>query len=200
MFTGIVSELAVVISVEQKIDHLHLVIQSRLTSGLVVGASIAIDGVCLTVTSFQGDRVEFDVITETLHKTNLGELSSGSTVHLERSLRFGDEVGGHLVSGHVHGVGRVMAVERSPFKLWIQVSSDLSGYIFQKGFISLAGVSLTVVDRLDDRFSVALIPETLRSTKFADAQIGHTLNIELDQQTKTIVETVARVLGKDSKI
>lgn len=196
MFTGIVTELASVIDIKRERDHVHLLVRSQLTSGLSIGASVAIDGVCLTVTAFNQDSMEFDVIQETLKLTTLGSLQPNSMIHLERSLRIGDEMGGHLVSGHVHGVGKVTKIEPSPFKLWLEVPQGLSHYIFAKGFISLAGTSLTVVERVEDSFSVALIPETLRMTKFKDVKIGDFLNIELDQQTKTIVDTISRIMAQ----
>ena len=196
MFTGIIAGLGCVTEASLFGGILRLGIDTSYSRGVSQGASVAVDGVCLTVVKQEKDVVFFDVISETLSKTTLGSLKQGSRVHIERSLKIGDELGGHLVSGHVHGVGRVISVERSPWVMKIQVSPDLSKYIFEKGFISLAGASLTVVSIENHVFSVALIPETLKVTRFQEVEVGEGLNIEVDQSTRTIVDQVEAALAR----
>lgn len=154
----------------------------------MVGASVSVDGVCLTVVKSDAGQVEFDAIPETLSKTTLGSLNVNHLVHIERALKVGDEIGGHLVSGHVHGVGKICGIAEAPFVLSIEVPEIISRYVFEKGFISLSGASLTVVSVLDKVFTVALIPETLRVTKFSRCKVGDYLNVEVDQTTKAMVD------------
>ena len=196
MFTGIIAGLGYVTEASLSGDILRLGIQTSHGQGLNIGASVAIDGVCLTAVKQENDIVFFDVISETLAKTTLGSLKKTSKVHIERSLKMGDELGGHLVSGHVHGVGRVTGLQKSPWLLNVEVGPQLSKYIFEKGFISLAGASLTVVSICDQVFSVALIPETLKVTKFKDVELGDLLNVEVDQSTRTIVDQVEATVAK----
>lgn len=202
MFTGIVTASLPITSVERLPGLSRLgVALGALAYDLQRGASVAIDGVCLTATEIEREgegRVRFDVMQETLTKTTLGQLEVGDRVHVERSARFGDEVGGHIVSGHVSGMARVIQVERpeNNFVLTLQLPENAWKYVFDKGFVSLKGASLTVVD-LDAQahtFSVWLIPETLALTTFATLRPGDAVNIEVDPHTVTIVETVERTL------
>ena len=162
------------------------------------GASIAINGTCLTATEFDSDAgwVRFDVIDETLHKTNLGTLNAGSWVNFERSLKFGDEIGGHLVSGHVQATARIADIIRTPDNCAMQLEfpPELAPYIQPKGFIAVDGASLTVGAVDGNRFWLHLIPETLEVTTLGLRQPGDALNLELDAQTVTIVQTVERLL------
>jgi len=173
-------------------------LSSGLMEGLKIGASIAVDGVCLTVVSFEGLSVSFDVMEETLKKTTIGSLHEGDLVNIERSARMGDEIGGHVMSGHVSTIAEIVEVHTTEgnkamtFKLdpaWMR-------FIFSKGFISLDGASLTVVDadKTAGTFQVWFIPETLRMTRFGEKQVGDNVNVEIDPQTQVIVETVERVL------
>ncbi len=196
MFTGIIAGVGYVTEATLSKEILRLGIKTTQGQGLIIGASVAVDGVCLTAVKQEDDVVFFDVISETLSKTTLGSLKKDSKVHIERSLKLGDELGGHLVSGHVHGVGRVTSLQTSPWVMSIEVSPQLSKYIFEKGFISLAGASLTVVSVRDHVFSVALIPETLKVTKFKEAQLGDLFNVEVDQSTRTIVDQVEAAVAK----
>ena len=196
MFTGIIAGVGYVTEATLSKEILRLGINTTQGQGLIIGASVAVDGVCLTAVKQEDDVVFFDVISETLSKTTLGSLKKDSKVHIERSLKLGDELGGHLVSGHVHGVGRVTSLQTSPWVMSIEVSPQLSKYIFEKGFISLAGASLTVVSVRDHVFSVALIPETLKVTKFKEAQLGDLFNVEVDQSTRTIVDQVEAAVAK----
>jgi riboflavin synthase len=162
------------------------------------GASIAVNGTCLTATEFDSDAgwVRFDVIDETLHKTNLGTLNAGSWVNFERSLKFGDEIGGHLVSGHVQATARIADIIRTPDNCAMQLEfpPELAPYIQPKGFIAVDGASLTVGAVDGNRFWLHLIPETLEVTTLGLRQPGDALNLELDAQTVTIVQTVERLL------
>lgn len=200
MFTGIVQTQATIFSVSDQGSFRHLVIKTepQFLQNLAIGASIAINGCCLTVVEFNDSQVHFDVIDETLRLTNLGLLSEGDTVNLERSLKVGDEIGGHAVSGHIHCQGKVTKIDTSGnnVAMWVELPEQYTPYLFAKGFIAVNGASLTVGQVDANYFSLHLIPETLRLTNLESTQVGDSLNIELDQQTITIVETVERVLAK----
>ena len=198
MFTGIVQTQAQVAHIKDSNEfrHMTLWVEPQFLSDLTIGASIAINGCCLTVVHYTEDTVEFDVIDETLRLTNLGDLSKGSVVNLERSLKVGDEIGGHHVSGHIHCQGTLVEVEQSDtnWSGWVEIPEQHAPYLFAKGFIAVNGASLTIGEIQHNRFSLHLIPETLRLTNLSKAEPGTQLNIELDQQTMTIVATVERVL------
>lgn len=205
MFTGIVQTQAVVahIDIHPDFRHLRLNVAPQFLQQLEIGASIAINGCCLTVVGFelpdgQGNEpasVEFDVIDETLRLTNLGDLAINDKVNFERSLKVGDEIGGHHVSGHIHCIGRVVERQHDEFNwaLWIEFPQAFARFVFSKGFISVNGASLTIGEVKGNRFSLHLIPETLRLTNLEQAIW---VNLEFDQQTMTIVETVERVLAQ----
>lgn len=165
-----------------------------LRAGLQHGASVAVAGVCLTVTRVAGEDVWFDAMGETLAKTTLGALSLLDTVNVERSLKMGDELGGHLLSGHVDATAEIVA--RDGERMTFRVDPALMPYILPKGFIALDGCSLTVVDPKDDTFAVHFIPETLRLTTFGARKAGERVNLEIDRQTQAIVETVHRHLAR----
>ncbi len=198
MFTGIVQTQAEVIAIEQRdqFRQIRLQVAPEFLTQLEIGASIAINGCCLTVVQFSTNTVSFDVIDETLRLTNLGELEVGSEVNLERSLKVGDEIGGHHVSGHIHTTGTIETITASDnnVAMWIEFPAQFKPYVFGKGFIGVNGASLTIGQVTDQRFSLHLIPETLRLTNLAEAKPRQRVNLEFDQQTITIVETVQRVL------
>ncbi|SNY51218.1 riboflavin synthase alpha chain [Arsukibacterium tuosuense] len=202
MFTGIVQTTAQVREIrdEGQLRRLTLSIAPTNLQALERGASIAINGVCLTVTAFDSAAgwVSFDVIAETLDKTNLGKLDVGSKVNLERSLTFGSELGGHIVSGHVQTTATLARLSRDQHKVSMALSLDKSflPYILAKGFIAVEGCSLTVGEVTDSGFNLYLIPETLAITTLGDKREGDILNIELDQQTLTIIKTVERVMAQ----
>ncbi|EGM78010.1 riboflavin synthase, alpha subunit [Rheinheimera sp. A13L] len=210
MFTGIVQAKVKVseISDQQQFRRLTLEVPSQLLQNLERGASISVNGTCLTATEFSQEQppasgigqVSFDVIDETLSKTNLGALTTDSVVNFERSLTFGREIGGHLVSGHVHGSALILAVEQSGanWRVDIELKPEFKNYVLSKGFISIDGISLTVGEVTATRFSLHLIPETLEVTTLGQRKAGDRVNIELDQQTVTIVDTVERVLAAKS--
>lgn len=206
MFTGIVQAKVKVkeISDQEQFRRLTLEVPVHLLQNLERGASIAVNGTCLTATEFNLLEplgwVSFDVIDETLTKTNLGALTIGSWVNFERSLTFGREIGGHLVSGHVHGTAEVLVVSQSGtnWRVDIELKPEFKNYVLSKGFISIDGISLTVGEVTTQSFSLHLIPETLEVTTLGQRKAGDSVNIELDQQTVTIVDTVERVLAAKS--
>lgn len=196
MFTGIVQALGTVTQIQDResFRQLTVTVAPQHLNKVALGASIAINGCCLTVVAFDETTVTFDIIDETLRLTNLGELNVGDLVNFERSLKVGDEIGGHYVSGHVHCTGKIIErVESSDnLALWVEFPEQYKPYVLPKGFISVNGASLTIGQVVGNQFSLHLIPETLRLTNLAQA---NWVNLEFDQQTITIVETVERVLA-----
>lgn len=197
MFTGIVQGVAIVESVNPAPGLSTFVVgfPDGMLDGVSIGASVAINGTCLTVTRQEGHNLYFDAMQETLGLTTLGDLSAGDRVNFERAARIGDEIGGHLLSGHIHTTAEVVSVERPENNCTItfEVPQAWARYLFPKGYIAINGASLTIGEVNDNRFNVHLIPETLRATTFADLQEGDRVNIEVDSQTQTIVDTLARM-------
>ncbi|MDP6325055.1 MAG: riboflavin synthase subunit alpha [Candidatus Thalassarchaeaceae archaeon] len=192
MFTGIVQGTGCVQSIEIG-PVVTMGIQIPSTDGLEIGASVSIDGVCLTATSVD-EAVTFDIIPETLERTTLGSLSPGSSVNVERALKFGDELGGHLLSGHIMGTAEILTVENQDYT--IKCSSEMAEFIQEKGFIAVDGISLTVgVTDGQGCFDVHIIPETLRLTTLGSKGIGDLVNIEIDAMTQAIVETTKRLMA-----
>lgn len=199
MFTGIVQRLCQVADVRRKPGLMSYVIDlsEEASNHLKIGASISVDGVCQTVTSLQGSLAGFDAIQETLDKTTLCHLNEGQWVNIERSACFGEEIGGHILSGHVYGTARIARIENSENnkKFIFDVPRAWMKYFFAKGYIALDGVSLTLVDvDAKGKLSVCLIPETLRVTTFSFKTEGDEVNVEIDAQTQIIVDTVERML------
>ncbi|MBY4677992.1 riboflavin synthase subunit alpha [Marinobacterium arenosum] len=199
MFTGIIQGKAEVVALEQLNDfmRLTLLLPEERADNLQLGASIAVNGTCLTVTAFDGNRVNFDLIMETLKVTNLADLQLGGLVNFERAARIGDEIGGHLLSGHVHDQVEIVQIERPENNciLWFEVAPQWLKYILPKGFVALNGASLTIGEVRDNRFNVYLIPETLALTTFGSATVGERINLEIDPQTQATVDTVERYLA-----
>ena len=198
MFTGIVQGTAEIIDIVEKENfrtHTIRLPQAEL-QGLKPGASVAHNGCCLTVVSVEGDLVRFDLMQETLRVTNLGELKIGDRVNYERAARFGDEIGGHQMSGHIIAMAEVSRVLESENnrQVWMRMPPDLMRYVFTKGYIGIDGISLTIGDVEGDEFNVNLIPETLERTNMGSRKPGERVNIEIDPQTQAIVDTVERVL------
>jgi len=198
MFTGIVQGVGSVKGVTQHTSHRTILVEIPNVEGLQIGASVAIDGVCLTVVSFENNDVAFDVIEETLRRTTLGQLSEGSKVNVERSLKFGDEIGGHLLSGHIMDTGEIVEVNHQgeTMDVCLTVSDEVSQYIMEKGYVAVNGVSLTIGRCENNAFWLHLIPETLHLTTCDTFAVGQMTNIEIDSTTQTIVATVKRTLGK----
>lgn len=206
MYTGIIRGKFPVTHIQERpgLKTLSIEFTPELASGLKFGASVSISGVCLTVAKMDGNTILFDVMLETLNKTTLGSLKEGDEVNIERSAVYGAEIGGHPMSGHVHTVAEIIDVEEPENNkvVTFHVDPQWMKFIFSKGFIGIDGASLTVVDanREAGTFKIWLIPETLRITTFGKKGVGDKVNIEIDPQTQTIVETVERVLAqKDGK-
>lgn len=188
MFTGLVADLGEIVAVERSADGARLRIASRLAADLGEGDSIAVNGVCLTAIGVDGDRFSADVMNETLRLSSLAEAGTGTPVNLELAMRLQDRLGGHMVQGHVDGVGRVAAVVEDGFARRVQVEAapDVMRYVVHKGSITVDGVSLTVAG-LDDRsFTVALIPETVEHTNLGRAEPGTAVNLEVDVLAKYV--------------
>lgn len=200
MFTGIVSGKGHVQKIIKSKDYLSLIIKAPkgFSKNLTKGASVSVNGVCLTVKKGKTDILEFDVIEETLQKTNLKDISKSSKVNLERSMTAKTEIGGHLVSGHIHGTGEVLkVVNRQTTKdLQIKIPTSLREYFFYKGYVALNGCSLTIGKVLKTSFYIHLIPETVSVTTFKDIKKGDLINIEIEQATINTVETVKRVMSE----
>lgn len=201
LFTGIVQGKGRVIELQSKGDDFasfRIQFPEGSMGGIQIGASVAINGTCLTVVTSEGDVCGFDVIGETLRRTNLGLLGVGSPVNYERSAKVGDEIGGHTVSGHVCCTGTIAKLEKTEDnrRLQFQVPVEWIKYILEKGFVAVDGCSLTVGEVGPDWFSVYLIPETLRVTVLGDKVEGDTVNIEVEAQTQAIVDTVEKVVAR----
>ncbi|RLV57963.1 riboflavin synthase subunit alpha [Parashewanella curva] len=198
MFTGIVQTTADVVSINKLhgLKQFGIAIKPEFCKNLISGASVAVNGVCLTVTEQRDDKVFFDVMEETLRVTNLDVVDEGHQVNIERSLSFGDEIGGHIVSGHIHTQAKVVSVKNTDdhFNLTLEVAPTWMKYILYKGFIAVNGCSLTIGKVENNTFELYLIPETLKLTNLSEAGLGTFLNIEIDSQTQSIVDTVERVL------
>ncbi|TBW59391.1 riboflavin synthase subunit alpha [Marinobacter halodurans] len=203
MFTGIVQGQARVINVAQRpgLSTFILAFPEDRVDGVEIGASVALNGTCLTVTRQEGKTLYFDAMQETLSLTTLGDLKTGDHVNFERAARIGDEIGGHLLSGHVHTTAEVTAIEtpENNRTLYFRVPRDWMKYIFAKGYIAVNGASLTIGSVTEDTFNVHLIPETLRVTTFGGLAVGDRVNVEIDSQTQTIVDTLAR-MGYDRPV
>ena len=199
MFTGIVQGIAPIHSVSEKTNFKTHVIKmpQELLTDLEIGASVAHNGVCLTVTKIDKDLVSFDLMTETLRVTNLGSLREGDYVNIERAMRMGTEIGGHILSGHIYCTAKVAQIIPSENNLQIRFElpqTDVMKYILHKGFIAVDGISLTVGEVKGRQFSVNLIPETLQRTLIGQRRVGDLVNIEIDPQTQAVVDAVERYL------
>lgn len=209
MFTGIVQTKATVIGItgHDTFKTICLSVGNEFLERLNIGASIAINGVCLTVTKYENQlsdvvgQVYFDVIDETLEKTNLRSLKQGDKVNFERSVTFGTEIGGHIVSGHIHTTALLTNIETTQdnVKLTLSLDERWMKYILHKGFVGVNGCSLTVGDVSRNSFALHLIPETLSITNLGNYEIGSEINIEVDQQTYTTVQTVERYLKSQNR-
>lgn len=201
MFTGIVANTFSVVEIKDQDQLRRTVVEltDELVQGLKIGASVANNGVCLTVVKIDGVKVHFDIIDETLRLTNLGELEVGDRVNIERAAAYGDEIGGHVVSGHICDTVQVLEIQQSDTNtaIYLQAHPKWSKYLMPKGFVSLNGCSLTIGEKVEQgRFSIHLIPETLQVTTFGNAKVGDRINLEIDPSTQTIVDTVERYLSE----
>lgn len=194
MFTGIVEGLGVVEKINQDTKNrsayqmtIDLGVHSK---GLKVGQSVALNGVCLSVTKISKNKCDFEMIDETIKKTDLGNLKKGSIVNIERSLKVGARMEGHFVLGHVDGVAMIKKIEKKPkeVKVWFEVPKKLAKFVVEKGSIAVDGISLTVVDVTKNMASVCLIPHTVKVTNFQSKKIGDKVNIETDILGKYILK------------
>ena len=195
MFTGLVADLGTVTSVDATADGVRLAVSTALAPEIHEGDSVSVNGVCLTATTITDGRFSADVMRETLRRSSLAEVAEGAEVNLELPLRAGDRLGGHVVQGHVDGVGTIAEVREDGFSRVIEISvggRDLLRYVVEKGSIAVDGISLTVASVTDERFSVALIPETLERTNLGAAAPGQPVNLEVDVLAKYVEKLVAR--------
>ncbi len=189
MFTGIVEEIGTVKAITSKTESLELNIQAKeILTDVELGASISINGVCLTVTSFTERAVQFDVMPETFRATNLHQLKQGSKVNLERAMAANGRFGGHLVSGHVDGTGTIVSKKPESNAVYyeIEMATDLSGYFVHKGSITVDGTSLTVFGAVDNKVTISLIPHTMEHTILGEKAPGDQVNIEIDMLSKYV--------------
>ena len=183
MFTGIVEEIGAVRAVHHGSDSSFIKIcAKKVLSDIHTGDSIAVNGVCLTVTDFGGDCFKADVMNETLRRSSLGSLKNGSRVNLERAMSADGRFGGHIVSGHIDGVGAITEIKSDGIAVWYTVSADkgILRYIVEKGSVAIDGISLTVAEVSDSNFKVSVIPHTAAQTILSDKAVGDMVNIEND--------------------
>jgi len=193
MFTGLVEDLGTVVAVDATGDGARITLNTPLAAQLGEGDSIAVNGVCLTAVGIDGDRFGADVMHETLRRSSLGDVAAGSRVNLELALRADARLGGHIMQGHVDGVGAVAAVREDGFARIVTIAAgpELLRYVVEKGSIAIDGISLTVA-RVDDAgFDVSLIPETLERTTLGVATPGRTVNLEVDILAKYVEKLVS---------
>lgn len=201
MFSGIIQEIGIVekISAANNIQKIQIKCTKGFLKNLKVGDSVSVDGVCLTVVKFEKEMLFFDVIEETISRSIIKEYKIGAKVNLENSLKYGESVGGHLCSGHVHTKGVVKEVELNgdSKNVLIEVDPKWSKYVLEKGYISINGCSLTVGKVSRNSFNLHLIPETLRATNLDNLVFGQFVNTELDQSTIAIVDTTERLAHRN---
>lgn len=198
MFAGIVEKLAPVVAVEKAAGKNATIKVNllKLSEGIKIGDSVCVNGVCLTVTSKRNTIVSFDVIEETLRVTDLGHLSKGSKVNVERSLSLSDRIGGHLVTGHIDGTGKISKVGMEAdgsVKVWVETRAKLLSLMIPKGSIAIDGISLTLVDVTDASFSVCLIPHTRSMTTLGYKKEGDSVNLEVDMIGKYVLKVIEQM-------
>ena len=199
MFTGIVQGTGTIIDINKNnsVLNLNIKVPQPIAKKLTIGDSLAVDGVCLTVTRISDVNVSFDVVNETQNRTIISDYNKNSVINLETSLEFGQQVGGHLVSGHVQALGTIKEVEidGDTKNILLEIANNYSKYISEKGYVAINGCSLTIGKVIKNTFYVHLIPETLRATNLDNLIYGDRVNLELDQNTITIVDTTERILS-----
>ena len=196
MFTGIVQGVGEIVAKTTVNTVTSMTISLPNVENLAIGASVSINGVCLTVVSIESNNVQFDIIDETIDRTNLGDISVGDTVNIERSLKFGDEVGGHILSGHIFDTGIINSKTKKgdQMSLSILAPPSVQKYLTEKGYIAIDGISLTIGEINNGCFDLHIIPETMRLTILDSKEVGDIVNIEIDSNTQLIVETIERLL------
>jgi len=202
MFTGIIQYVGTVRAVRTVGKGRRLTVDvGPLAEGLGVGDSVSVSGACLTACRIEGAAVDFDIAAETVSRTTLGEVGAGAKVNLERALHLGEGLDGHLVQGHVDGVGEVRRIDRTADQWTVEFSApgNLTDEMVEKGSVAVCGVSLTLTAVADGRFSVALIPTTWTATTFADMSIGSKVNIETDVIGKYIRRYLRQIAGESGE-
>jgi len=199
VFTGLIQDVGTVESVDSTADGARVRIATSLAGEIEPGNSVAVDGACLTATAVDAAGFETEAMNQTLGVTSLGGLAAGDRVNLELAMRASDRLGGHIVQGHVDGVGEVASVEEDGFarRLRIDLPAELLRYAIEKGSIALDGVSLTIADLGESWLSVSLIPETLERTNLGEAQPGRKINVECDVIAKHVERLMAPFGGKE---
>jgi riboflavin synthase len=194
VFTGLVADLGSVVSVDATGDGVRLTLATSLAGELSGGDSVAVNGVCLTATDLSDSGFTADVMHETLARSSLAALAAGSQVNLELALRAADRLGGHIMQGHVDGVGKVAAIREDGFARVVTIAAgpEILRYVVEKGSIAVDGVSLTVARIDDEDFDVSLIPETLERTNLGTARPGQRVNLEVDVLAKYVEKLLAR--------
>lgn len=192
--TGIIKSLVKISENDKAADNRIEIDLGKLSKGLEIGDSVNVNGTCLTATRILKSVAFFEVVKETMKRTALGFLKVGDHVNLERSLRVNDRLEGHIVLGHVDGVGKIQEIKKDPSetKMWINVNKEISKYLVPKGSVALDGISFTIVDVSETRFSIALVPHTLAVTTFKNKQKGDKVNIEADILSKYVTKLLPR--------
>lgn len=201
MFTGLVDDACPIIDLNHQLGLMTITIDftSIGIQGLYLGASVAVNGTCLTVTAIKRNAISFQVIQETLNRTNLKYYKINDLVNIERCATFASEIGGHILSGHIHGTTSITQIN-SPVNnkiIWLAIPSFLQPYLFNKGYIALNGTSLTIAEVNENEFSVHLIPETLKRTTWSKVKVGELINVEIDHHTYIIVDRINHWLAKE---
>lgn len=189
MFTGLIEEIGEIKSIQKGAKSARITIKAtKIVEGTKIGDSISTNGVCLTVTDFDKNGFSVDVMAETIRSSNLGKLKPGSTVNLERALRASDRLGGHIVSGHIDGVGTIVELLKEDNATWVSVDTtvDILKYIVHKGSITIDGISLTVAYVDEKKFKVSIIPHTKGETTLLDKNVGDEVNLESDMLAKYV--------------
>jgi len=199
VFTGIVEGTGIISKIARKENLSTITVGTpfNFNEGIQVGASVCVDGVCLTVTKINQDSLEFDLIIETLKVTTFGSIKEKTIVNLERSMKLGDEIGGHMISGHVFDTATITKISEpeNNYILTLNIVPNLQKYVFSKGYISLNGISLTIgeVNKTANTFTVYIIPETLRLTNLINKLVGDSINIEIETQTRNTIDTILEI-------
>jgi riboflavin synthase len=203
VFTGIIEAVGRIAGIERAGDLARLAIDAaEIIEGVRIGDSVAVNGCCLTVTRIEGGRLHFEAVRETLERTSLGELVENARVNLERAMRAGGRLDGHIVQGHVDGTGEVRSLERrgDDVRLVVDCGSEISDFLVEKGSVAIDGVSLTVVDVLPSGFDVALIPHTLDATNLGDRKPSDRVNLEADVLGKYVKRYLDRVVPAQGRV
>lgn len=203
MFTGIIEAVGRVAEIERQGDLARLAIDApEIVEGVQIGDSVAVNGGCLTVTRIEGGRLHFEAVRETLERTSLGDLTGGARVNVERAMRAGGRLDGHIVQGHVDGTGVVRSLDRSgdDVRLVVDCGSEITDFLVEKGSVAIDGVSLTVVDVFPSGFDVALIPHTLEATNLGDRKPSDRVNLEADVLGKYVKRYLDRIVPASGRV